>query len=245
MTEQDLIQKLQTLKTIKPNKDWVVFAKSQILSKEGNRELFFVGSVKLWQAIKMVFGNQYAFAGAIVLFVVIGTFGFSLKSNPTEMLSSISKAVEQGQMAFMTGEEKVKFNLDKASQQMNDLTKAAQEKDSLKITPALNEYKASVSAAAKSLADETDSTKIKETVAIVKKLEGREEEVKSLGVELGDNPEKDSALIKLISDQVKELELRKDLSQENKNNLYQVKDFCDKRYFTEALDLILLINNSK
>ena len=131
MTEQDLIKKLQTLKDIKPNKDWAIFAKSQILKEESKRNVF-VPVLNTWQVLKMVFVNQYAFAGAIVLFVVMGTFGFSLKSNPTEMLSSVKKAVEDSQMVFMSGEEKVKFNLDKASQQMDDLTKAAQDKDESK-----------------------------------------------------------------------------------------------------------------
>jgi hypothetical protein len=159
MTDKDLIAKLQTLKEIKPNKDWAVFVKSQILKEESKRNVFApIGNT--WQVLKMVFGNQYAFAGAIVLFVIMGTFGFSLKSNPTEMLSSIKEAVEDSQMVFMSGEQKVNYNLNKASQQMDDLTKAAQEKDENKITPALNEYKASISAAAQNLANETDKTKI-------------------------------------------------------------------------------------
>ncbi|MCX6760091.1 MAG: hypothetical protein NTW46_01995 [Candidatus Nealsonbacteria bacterium] len=241
MIEKDIIAKLQTLKEIKPNKDWAVFVKSQILKEESKRNVFApIGSA--WQILKIVFGNQYAFAGAIVLFIVMGTFGFSLKSNPEEIVSSI---IEQSQMAFMTGEQKVDYNLDKASQQMDDLTKAAQENDTNKINPALNEYKASISAAAQNLANETDKTKIKETVARVKELENKEGLVQSLGVVLGDNLEKDSALVKLISDQVKELEAKKDLSPENIRNVNQIKDFCEKGYFTEALDLILLVNNAK
>jgi len=244
MTDKDLIAKLQALKEIKPNKDWAVFVKSQILKEESKRNVFApIGNT--WQVLKMVFGNQYAFAGAIVLFVIMGTFGFSLKSNPTEMLSSIKEAVEDSQMVFMNGEQKVNYNLNKASQQMDDLTKAAQENDANKITPALNDYKASISAAAQSLANETDKNKIKETVAKVKALESKESLIQSLGVVLGENPDKDLALVKLISDQVKELEAMKDLSAENKRNIYQIKDFCEKGYFTEALDLILLVNNTK
>lgn len=237
MTEQDIIGKLQTLKQIKPNKDWAVFAKSQILGLEKER-----GSLSVFQ---FVFGHKYAFAGALALFVMIGTFGFSLKSNPGDALFNLKKAVEESQMVFMSEDEKLNFNLNKANQQIDDLAKAAQENDSQKINPALNEYKASMSAAAKNLANETDKTKIKETVARVKQLENKEGFVQSLGIQLGENPEKDMALVGLISDQVKEIEARKDLSPENRVNVYQIKDFCDKGYFTEALDLILLVNNTK
>ena len=157
----------------------------------------------------------------------MGTFGFSLKSNPTEMLSSIKEAVEDSQMVFMSGEQKVNYNLNKASQQMDDLTKAVQEKDENKITPVLNDYKASISAAAQSLTSETDKNKIKESVARVKELENKESLIQSLGVVLGENPDKDLALVKLISDQVKELEAMKDLSPENKRNNVHVEG--DKR----------------
>jgi len=34
MTENDLIRKIRTLEEIKPNKDWAVFSKNQILNSE-------------------------------------------------------------------------------------------------------------------------------------------------------------------------------------------------------------------
>lgn len=241
MTENDIIVKLQTLKAIKPKNEWVVFTKSQILKEEKSN--FAVR--EFWQVLRFAFGHKYAFASLSVLAVLIGTFGFSLKSDPGDMLFSVKKVVEEGQMAFMSEEQKVKFNLDKANQQMDDLTKAAQEKDENKIAPALNEYKASISAVAQNLVNETDKTKIKETVAKVKELENKEGLAQSLGVVLGENPEKDLALVKLITDQVKELEAMENLSSENKRNIYQIKDLCEKGYFTEALDLILLVNNTK
>lgn len=243
MTEKDIIEKLQALKSIKPNKEWVVFAKSQILADE--KKNGFVAMAEMFQVLRFAITNKYAIAGAVILFVIIGTFGFSLKSGPGEMMFAIKKAVEDSQMVFMTGEEKVKFNLSKANQQMDDLTKAVQENNTQKIQPALNGYKASISAVTQNLLSEKDKNRIKEVIANVMALENKESLVQSLGVELGENPEKDSALVKLISDQVKELEARKDLSVENRKNLYQVKDFCEKGYFTEALELILVINNTK
>jgi len=124
---------------------------------------------------------------------------------------------------------------------MDDLTKAAQENDTNKIAPALNEYKASISAVAKNLSNEKDAKKVRELVVQVKQLESKENQIKSLGVELGDNPEKDSVLIQLIQKQITELET-KDLPSGSEELLESIKTDCANQKFIDALEKILIIN---
>ncbi len=252
MTEKDLIGKIRILNEIKPNKDWVVFSKNQILNSESfekktisNESFAKTFASEFFIVARFIFGHKYAFASALAVLVLVGTFGFSLKTTPGDTLFSLKKMVEDSQTVFMTNEGKINFSLDQANKRMNDLAVAAKENDTRRLDPAISEYKASMSAVAKNLEGETDKNRIKDVVASVKNLENKEEEIKSLGIELGENIEKDLSLVKLISDQVKEIEARKDLSSENRARLYQLKEYCATGYFTEALDLILVINNSK
>lgn len=240
MDEKQLIEKIQTLRQIKPKDDWACLVKNRILTQDISE----TASQKtgIWREIDFIFNHKYAFASLIALFAVIGTFGFALKSTPGDALFVLKKAMEQSQGVFISQPEKQKFELVQANKRLEDLIKIAAGNDSRKLAPAINEYKATVSEVAKNLANEKDNDKIKELVAEVKKLENKEDEIKSLGVELGENPDKDIVLVQLITKEVMNLEAGK-LTAEQKEILAEIKLDCEKGNFTEALEKILVINN--
>lgn len=243
MDEKQLIEKLQTLKQIKPKSDWAILAKNRILSEDifiSNR----VKGVGIWKEINFIFNHKYAFATLIAMFAIMGTFGFALKSTPGDTLFALKKAMEESQGVFVSESEKQKFELEQANKRLEDLVKIASNKDSRKLAPAIDEYKATVSEVAKNLAGEKDNEKIKELVAEVKKLENKEKEITSLGVELGENPDKDIVLVQLIAKQVMNLEAEK-LNEEQKEILSEIKSDCEEGKFVEALEKILVINANK
>ena len=248
MDEKQLIEKLQTLRDIKPNRNWAVLTKNRILTEEmeSTEKRTVLGGLRnvmnIWNDLNFVFNHKYAFAGLISLFAVVGTFGFALKSTPGDTLFALKKAMEESQGVFISDLERQKFDLDQANRRLEDLAKIAVSKDSRKLAPAIDEYKATVSEVTKNLVKQQDSDKIKELVAEVRKLENKEEEIKSLGVEFGENVDKDIMLVSLITREIEKLEL-KSLTIDQQALLEGIKDNCGKGDFIGALEKILEMNS--
>jgi len=248
MTEQDLVQKLKLLQDVKPNPNWVVLAKKRVFAEnelsalapaESRKSVlgFLLGGAKFALSRNSVF--------ALVCLLIAGAVALTLNSLPgRSVFLGIQKAITKNSPIVNSGNKDPKASLEQANQQLAVLLEkltAGESQENLAVV--INNYKSTVSEAARNLANEKDQAKLKELVTEVKKLEDKEELMRSLGIQFEENYEKDLALVQLISEQVKILE-RKELSKENRARLLQVKDFAVNGYFVEALDLILLINNS-
>jgi len=227
--EKQLISKLQELRQIKPSNDWVVFTKEQVFGKEKKSylSLFFEGE-------RFVFRHKPAFAFALTAVILIGVFGFAQNSVPGDTLFSIKKIAEKGTSVFVSEKDQAKYDLEMASKRLDDLCKIAQENEVKNLAPAINEYQESVSKAAESLAT---MESVKEIVQEIKKLEEKEEKVKSLGIEIGESKEMHSALAKIV-----EMEIE---NYEEKFDLTEVKqDYEAGNYFQTLEKILLLINNN-
>lgn len=242
MDEKDLIQKIQTLKHIKPSENWAVLTKERILSKrfEQKETLGLKGYVEFF---RFVFGHKYATSSLIALVVVAGLFAFAKNSAPGDPLYSLKKTVEQTQLSLMSEEAKTGFVLSRANDKLENLVKIAQAKQTQKIAPAMSEYKASVTEVAKKLSIAENQDSIKEIAMEVKRLNTKENEIKSLGIEIEDNAELDSALIQTIMKEVASLE-NKPLSDGQKETLKHVVEEAQTGRYASALEMILSINNN-
>jgi hypothetical protein len=74
MSEKELIGKLRELRQIKPNRDWVVLTKSQILGSEVNQHRVLINFFRL------------AYAGLFLVLILVGLFGISQRALPGEPL---------------------------------------------------------------------------------------------------------------------------------------------------------------
>ena len=178
MTEAEIIRKIKTLKQIKPRKDWVVFAKRQILSEEpviGNRLSFLEIFPRFFFQYKPVF------ATFVILIVFIGTFAFAQNSLPGDPLYLLKKISEKSQAVFISETEKPKAQLELVNKRLEELTKIAETNQVKKIAPALEEYQASIVQAAKNL-KEAKEPDVKEIAEATKKLEENKKKVEALGV---------------------------------------------------------------
>ena len=242
-TEKQLISKLQELRQIKPSNDWVVFTKEQIFGQEKTRpELSFISFIKeIQRGERFVFRHKPAFAMLVVFVVLVGVFGFAQNSVPGDALFSIKKITEKGTSVFVFEKDQAKHDIQLASKRLDDLTKIAQENEVKNLAPAISEYKESVSKAAESLAT---MGSVKEIVEEIKKLEQKEEEVKSLGIEIGESEELHSALAKIVETEINDLE-DKTLSEERQGILAEVKEDYEAGNYSQALEkILLLINNN-
>lgn len=238
-----LIEKIKSLKSIKPDTNWAILTKNRIMSKgmaAEKQERFSIG--KFIIGVKFLMSHKYAFSSLIALLVVIGVCGVSQKSGPGDALYSLKKALEQSQTVLLSQAEKSKYNLTQANNRLEDLQKIAASNQTKKLGAAINEYKASVSEVAKNLTNESDQSKIKEIAQGVKQLVEKEKEIKSLGVEIDSNSDMDLALVETIMKEVNKLKME-DLSENQKVILSQVEEACKNGNFADALDKISSIGN--
>ena len=158
MTEAELIKKIKTLKEIKPRKDWVLLTKSQILGDVEVRPQHF-----LFPFFKP------AYAGVFAVLILIGLFEFSQNALPGEPLYALKRVSEKAAAVFVSQEEKPKMNLELANKRLEELNQIVQNNEVKKLAPAMSEFQANVSEAAKNLAkvEKVD----KEIVDQIKKFE--------------------------------------------------------------------------
>lgn len=256
MTEKELISKIRQLRQIKPRKDWVVFTKKQILSSptfqekveldlgEEIRGQTSVGLNELFEGIRIIFQHKFVFAPLVILIVLVGTFGFAQKSLPGDLLYPVKRIVEKSQAIFVAEKEQPRLTLELANRRLDDLTKIAQNNSVKNLAPAINEYQASVSEVAKSLAKEKDTETVKAIVIEVQKLEEKKQQVESLGAVIGENEDMDEVcaqkIVEILESFIKDLEGRS-LTEEQGKGLAEVKKDCQNGNYSEALEKLLLL----
>ena len=258
MTEKQLIAKLQEFRQIKPKEDWVIFTKSRIFAaEETNRDRvsagfsFFSFLREIQRGERYIFQHKPALATVLCVAVLIGLFGFTQSSLPGDTLFPIKRIKEISQAVFVPNQGQSKYNLELANKRLDDLTKVVETNSAKNLGPAINEFQASVSKAAKSLAGtevKKDPTAVKEIALEVKKLEEKADKIKSLGVEIGESEELNNALATIyeeykitVESEIKDLESRT-LTEEQKEILAQVKEDYEKGNYGEALEKILLLS---
>ena len=103
LTENQLIQKIQELKQIKPDKDWVVLCKRRILPESSS-----------WQEqLSIIFGNlprlflqpKPVLAVSITLILLVAGLVFYLDRDPTEIAQQLPAELEQAKMIVIALEE--------------------------------------------------------------------------------------------------------------------------------------------
>lgn len=228
MTEKELIGKIRELRQIKPSQDWVSLTKSQILGKDINQHRVLVNLFRP------------AYAGLIVVFVLLGLFGFAQKSLPGDLLYPIKKITEKSQAIFVSEEERPKLNLELVNKRLEELSKIAEKNEVKKLAPAISEFQANVSEAAKSLT-KTKKLNVEKIVAQTKKLEENKKKVEALGVVIGETEELDNALAQLVESQIKDLEGRT-LTERQQSLLVEAKEDFEDGNYNQALEKILLLS---
>ena len=103
LTENQLIQKIQELKQIKPDKDWAVLCKRRILPESSS-----------WQEqLSIIFGNlprlflqpKPVLAVSITLILLVAGLVFYLDREPTEIAQQLPAELEQAKMIVIALEE--------------------------------------------------------------------------------------------------------------------------------------------
>jgi len=231
MTEKQLIGRIRELRQIKPRKDWVVLTKSQILG-EVERERVSVSFFPLWRP---------ALATVTVFGILFISFGFAQSSLPGDLLYPIKKIAEKSQAVFVSEKELPKYNLEIVNKRLDELNEIAQTNQVKKLAPAISEFQANVSEAAKSLA-KVKGQDVEKIVEETKKLEENKKKVEDVLATKIETEELDNALSQIVEIQIKDLEERT-LTERQEEILAEAQNDFEAGNYSQALEKILFLSN--
>lgn len=240
MEEKELIRKIKELKQIKPNQDWVVLAKNQILGSEIPGVRASASFFPFWKP---------ALITLTTCLILAGVFSFAQDSLPGEILYPVKKISERAQTIFVSEDEKPQMSLELANKRLEELAEVAKTNQAENLAPAINEFKTSISEAAENLTKvktpNSDFQEIREVVDKTKDIEKKTKEIQSWGVVIG---EEDLKELQMVSKKI-ELEslvitLKNDLenralTEEQKEILDEMKELITEEKYLEALELWL------
>ena len=230
MHEKTLIGKIEILSQIRPRKNWVVLTKKRILGEERTLAGLFLDSFRVFQGL--FFQYKLALASLVLLFILGGTFAFAQKSLPGEPLFIVKKMTEKTRAVFISEEEKPKAQLELANRRLEDLAKIAEKNDVRKLAPAIDEFQANVSEAAKNLAKA--KTVGKDIVVQTQELEKNKEKIeKTLATQIG-TEELENVYKDLAEQQIKDLE-NSSLTESQTKLLAQAKEYFEAGDYSNAL----------
>ncbi len=239
LTEDQIIEKLRELKQIKPNQDWVYLTKIDVFGAERPKFSFasFINEIRREE--RFVFSHKMAFSALTVFIAIIGVFGFALSSVPGDSLFQLKKITEYGQSYFVSSANQPNYNLALANKRLDDLTTIAEKNKIEKLAVAINAYQESKTNAVKSLINSGNPATIQELSNGLQKIEMKENQIKSLGIELGQNEELDKELAPVVRKEILERESA-GLTEEELEVLNNVKIEYEQGNYSKALELLLL-----
>jgi len=235
-TETELIKKIQTLRGVKPGKDWVLLTKKQILDEEFSPEvspksLPFLG----------LFRYRYALVSLLVLLALGGgTFAFAQRALPGDLLYTLKRVVEKTRLSLVSEEERPNLQLEYANQRLASLVEVVEANRVRKLAPIIEEYQANASEAAKGL-NKVKNVDVREIVQKTKEIEENKQKIEALGVIVGETEELDRALARVVENLIEDLE-KGSLSEDQKELLEAAKEDYQAGNYPQALERILLLS---
>lgn len=233
VAEADLVKKIQELKKIRPRKDWVVLTKSQILGEEDRG----------WASISFFPFFKPALATVTAFGILFGVFGFAQNALPGDTLYSIKKITEKGRAVFVSEKELPKYNLEIANKRLDELNEIAQTNQVKKLAPAIGEYQASISQAAKNLTQIKEPKQALEIGEKIIELKQNVEKIRSLGV-VTDGTEElekeyENTACRIIGQEIESMEKRT-LTEKQDKLLPEIKEDYQTGNCSQALEKLLL-----
>ena len=236
---EQLIESLKQLKEIKPRKEWAILLKSQILAdkqieiKVPERQAKSIGIMDIFSSL--FFQRKLAYAFAVVLFLIVGVFGFAEYTMPGDLLFPMKKIAEQSQ-ASLTGQPGLVATF---NNRINELAQVAKDGRIDNMPSAIDEIKINASELAKNLKDNPaqDPQIFKDIAISLKTL------ANVPGTDLSENQSVKDLYQAVAQNQIADLE-KTTLTEDQKNTLTEIKDLYFQEKYTDALEKILLINDT-
>lgn len=246
MNKLELSDTIKQLKEIKPRREWVSLLRSEILTPAENRQPIAQNDIfiaerrtRIWDMVSDVMSHRrFAYASATFVFMVVAFLGFARYTMPGDVLYPIKKVAEQ----------QIQTPLKIAYNRSEELMAIVKENKTQNLEPAITEYRASISDAVKNLTDAlaVDSNKeaVAQVIAEVKKIQENQQQLETLGVNVGGGEEMsqlNTMLASIVETQIADLE-KLTLTEPQQEVLKQAKELYEEESYSDALEKILEIN---
>ena len=238
MQEKELVCKIKKLRNVKPSQNWVAFNKTKVLGETPKAN--WVSVLEFFPGL-IYKHSKLAFASLIIFGIVAGAFGFAQGALPGDPIYALKRVSEKARLVFVSEKDLPYAQLGLANKRLEELNIIAQTNQVKKIAPAIQEFQASVSRAAKDLA-KAQNLDVAKTVSETKKIAEKKQEIESLGIVIGDTPDLDSALLLLIQREIKDLQVSSLTDGQKTIFARAVADFEAGNY-SDSLEKILLLSH--
>ncbi|MGB9726625.1 MAG: DUF5667 domain-containing protein [Minisyncoccia bacterium] len=123
MTEKELIEQIQSLKQIKPSKEWVDFVFLKISSLKNKPEVIFPYKVKTVKFSSFLTQYRIAFAGLALCLVFISSMAYAQNTLPGSLFYPLKTLSQNIRIALTPVKEKPVVKLEIAKERLKDLSK--------------------------------------------------------------------------------------------------------------------------
>jgi len=127
MEEKDIIQKLQILRQIKPNRDWANWLKANILQTKPQNSLYNKPKIKL-AVFSFVSKYQKTLVPSLLAFFFVCSFAFAQTTLPGSVLYPIKTLTQNTKIYLASENTKPVVRLEIAKAKMEDLSKVENHK---------------------------------------------------------------------------------------------------------------------
>ncbi len=252
MAEKDLIKKIKELGQIKPRKDWVVFAKKEILGEQPTYGERASAILEIFPRVIFSVGNgqrKLAYATLTIAVVLVGVFGFAQHTVPGDLLFSLKKITEKSQTVFVSEQAQLNHDFEIVNKRMDDLIKADENNQVKKIASAVKEVQESISQVAKNLDRIEGTEEAIEAIVEIRKIEKKQEKIKEV---LAAGIESDEEGVNSVQELyktpasvlIRDLEnVKEGLYVEQAELLEEAKADFENGNYSDALEKVLQISN--
>jgi len=234
ITQKQLIESLNQLKEIKPNKEWASLLKAQILAEEKQVVSTPATFAGVMDTLKFVFApRKLTYSLATILFLFIGLFGFAGYTVPGDMLFPVKKIAEQS-TAALSGQTTINKDVAKLNNRINDLVTVAKEGKTNNLSSTISEISANAKELTQNLKDSpADTETIRNIATSLKTL------ADVPGTDIAENSDVKDLCQTLVESQIAVLQ-NTTLTEEQQTTLSEIEDLYEQGEYADALEKILL-----
>jgi len=250
MEEIKVIKNLEALKTIRPNSQWVSFAKRNIMTKQ------FEAEAETTATFASIFNTiGHAFETPKVLMpvlssLIVSVFGFSIitaQTLPGDSLFSLKQAYEAVRISLLSPEAQAVAKVEQADQRLTELDKISKESENQgnKLAAGIVEVQKALSVASTQLSKLPDNQKAELVSNIVSKI-SKIEETTNASIMSNESEDYQEFYKILAESEIKEFEANiNNLTATQKSLLQQAKENFDVSAYSEALEVLYQIQPSE
>jgi hypothetical protein len=250
MEEIKVIKKLESLKGIKPNSEWVSFAKRNIMTKQFEETTTVATFASAFNTFASIFETPKALM-PVLSGLIVAVFGFAIitaqSTLPGDSLYSLKQAYESVTISFMSPEAQAVARVEQADQRLSELDKISKESENQgeKLAAGIVEVKKALSVASAQLEKLPENQKAELVGNIVSKISEIE---KTTNASIMDDKSEDyQTFYKILADsEIKEFEANiNNLTAQQKSLLNHAKENFDVSKYSEALEILHQIQPSE